>query len=97
MKTKMKTKTNIKPASRLTPDSQSRLVAYTAAAGLGAFFGGQTVEGQVTESHALAGYPATLSDPQAEFTWSNEYFYLCLLYTSPSPRDRQKSRMPSSA
>ena len=23
--------------------------------------------------------------------------YLCLLYTSPSPRDRQKSRMPSSA
>ena len=24
-------------------------------------------------------------------------FNLCLLYTSPSPRDRQKSRMPSSA
>ena len=24
-------------------------------------------------------------------------FTLCLLYTSPSPRDRQKSRMPSSA
>ena len=23
--------------------------------------------------------------------------YPCLLYTSPSPRDRQKSRMPSSA
>ena len=23
--------------------------------------------------------------------------YFCLLYTSPSPRDRQKSRMPSSA
>ena len=23
--------------------------------------------------------------------------FLCLLYTSPSPRDRQKSRMPSSA
>ena len=23
--------------------------------------------------------------------------YSCLLYTSPSPRDRQKSRMPSSA
>ena len=26
-------------------------------------------------------------------TWT----YTCLLYTSPSPRDRQKSRMPSSA
>ena len=24
-------------------------------------------------------------------------FRSCLLYTSPSPRDRQKSRMPSSA
>ena len=24
-------------------------------------------------------------------------FMFCLLYTSPSPRDRQKSRMPSSA
>ena len=26
-----------------------------------------------------------------------KYFITCLLYTSPSPRDRQKSRMPSSA
>ena len=25
------------------------------------------------------------------------FYYICLLYTSPSPRDRQKSRMPSSA
>ena len=25
------------------------------------------------------------------------YYKSCLLYTSPSPRDRQKSRMPSSA
>ena len=27
----------------------------------------------------------------------NDVTYVCLLYTSPSPRDRQKSRMPSSA
>ena len=26
-----------------------------------------------------------------------EAYAACLLYTSPSPRDRQKSRMPSSA
>eukprot|EP01015_Nassula_variabilis_P012749 TRINITY_DN20398_c0_g1_i1.p1 TRINITY_DN20398_c0_g1~~TRINITY_DN20398_c0_g1_i1.p1 ORF type:complete len:107 (+),score=37.63 TRINITY_DN20398_c0_g1_i1:33-323(+) len=26
-----------------------------------------------------------------------DYSWICLLYTSPSPRDRQKSRMPSSA
>ena len=25
------------------------------------------------------------------------YYYSCLLYTSPSPRDRTRSRMPSSA
>ena len=32
--------------------------------------------------------------------WQNRglnLFTICLLYTSPSPRDRQKSRMPSSA
>ena len=39
--------------------------------------------------------------------WIDDAFYIketrfglftsCLLYTSPSPRDRQKSRMPSSA
>ena len=26
-----------------------------------------------------------------------QMYHACLLYTSPSPRDRQKSRMPSSA
>ena len=35
-------------------------------------------------------------------TWQHQVFlfaglFTCLLYTSPSPRDRQKSRMPSSA
>ena len=29
--------------------------------------------------------------------WGIDRIYGCLLYTSPSPRDRQKSRMPSSA
>ena len=28
---------------------------------------------------------------------SNDYVNSCLLYTSPSPRDRTRSRMPSSA
>ena len=28
---------------------------------------------------------------------AGQQYYFCLLYTSPSPRDRQKSRMPSSA
>ena len=29
--------------------------------------------------------------------YEDQYYTGCLLYTSPSPRDRQKSRMPSSA
>ena len=32
-----------------------------------------------------------------EVGWFQSKAYTCLLYTSPSPRDRQKSRMPSSA
>ena len=32
-----------------------------------------------------------------EYTCDCDTGYTCLLYTSPSPRDRQKSRMPSSA
>ena len=32
-----------------------------------------------------------------EFFFMGDNVYGCLLYTSPSPRDRQKSRMPSSA
>ena len=32
-----------------------------------------------------------------DFAKLNKGGYFCLLYTSPSPRDRQKSRMPSSA
>ena len=27
----------------------------------------------------------------------NLFIYICLLYTSPSPRDKRQSRMPSSA
>ena len=29
--------------------------------------------------------------------WDHQQFLTCLLYTSPSPRDLRKSRMPSSA
>ena len=29
--------------------------------------------------------------------WAKENVYICLLYTSPSPRDLSTSRMPSSA
>ena len=46
----------------------------------------------------LLGLDEGIFDP-AKFIYKDEVegFDTCLLYTSPSPRDRQKSRMPSSA
>ena len=37
-------------------------------------------------------------DPDAfSLRWYKDMVYGCLLYTSPSPRDKRQSRMPSSA
>ena len=39
-------------------------------------------------------------EPDVQYVWHHlvtDEEHICLLYTSPSPRDRQKSRMPSSA
>ena len=41
-------------------------------------------------------YQFKLVKIEGEFVW-HDHHDTCLLYTSPSPRDRQKSRMPSSA
>ena len=45
-------------------------------------------EGDLLAVHSAGAYG---------FVMSSNYNTRCLLYTSPSPRDRQKSRMPSSA
>ena len=41
----------------------------------------------------------TVSIDKGIDVWANfgTHYFLCLLYTSPSPRDRTRSRMPSSA
>ena len=45
--------------------------------------------------HEKKGFLKTYDETH---TWSGNWeVSACLLYTSPSPRDRQKSRMPSSA
>ena len=44
-----------------------------------------------------AGVEHLLNDLSAGVERDKEYYELCLLYTSPSPRDRTRSRMPSSA
>ena len=42
------------------------------------------------------GIAATVAGIRAQLR-AGDRILVCLLYTSPSPRDRQKSRMPSSA
>ena len=49
------------------------------------------------ESVEISDKPTVLIMPFANQSGNSEQDYICLLYTSPSPRDRQKSRMPSSA
>ena len=48
----------------------------------------------VTSGDAAADSPAQVDAAVATDTIE---VYVCLLYTSPSPRDRTRSRMPSSA
>ena len=50
----------------------------------------------------IVGITSVSGNVPVEHTTSNalkmkNLLNICLLYTSPSPRDRQKSRMPSSA
>ena len=50
--------------------------------------------GRFNPTHAGHGQ---LMDIAAESAMETEGDYICLLYTSPSPRDKRQSRMPSSA
>ena len=63
-------------------------------------------ETRATFSHASSYTPTVIVNDMAETVELARYitgektadqFYICLLYTSPSPRDRTRSRMPSSA
>ena len=59
----------------------------------------QTIEGSQADFHRFV---VDRNNIQVEDYYASMYELIfrantCLLYTSPSPRDRQKSRMPSSA
>ena len=56
-----------------------------------------TVEAFETEYPELSEGFKRISEEMYEMFAAKHMDYGCLLYTSPSPRDRQKSRMPSSA
>src|SRR5665213_2395443 len=60
------------------------------------------VDVQITRSDVGKGHPDYYQDVAQRIAQETGGFFVnqfsnCLLYTSPSPRDRQKSRMPSSA
>ena len=53
---------------------------------------------QLGQGEGPIGIVGPMSKPYGTIdTASRKLIPTCLLYTSPSPRDRQKSRMPSSA
>ena len=53
----------------------------------------------ITITHDVLEYKVEkiITDKETAMKVAIEMYGYCLLYTSPSPRDRQKSRMPSSA
>ena len=57
---------------------------------------GQFAHGVMEKHVQEALEKAELGDREAAFELGERY-YDCLLYTSPSPRDKRQSRMPSSA
>ena len=59
----------------------------------------QSLSEQVLEKLRKNGVPDSKIEGKESSEWKlvDGIDLICLLYTSPSPRDRQKSRMPSSA
>ena len=51
----------------------------------------------VAEEDCLEKIDIQIIKPGDHERWTNTMMDICLLYTSPSPRDMRRSRMPSSA
>ena len=60
---------------------------------------GRKIAATFASTGTLSSYvhPAEAGHGDLGMIASDDLIIACLLYTSPSPRDRQKSRMPSSA
>ena len=77
-------------------DSTAQSISSTAM-GFDATSGVLTVDG-VTYSFPVGGASVIVGDAtDISAAYTGACSYSCLLYTSPSPRDRTRSRMPSSA
>ena len=59
--------------------------------------GNDVGEYKITGDASNENYDVTFTDGTYTIASKKVQLIICLLYTSPSPRDRQKSRMPSSA
>ena len=84
------------------------ILVFSAIAGMVAFMGGMIYWSHVVQKKRTAGFEEQaqqlglhfVDDPESQAYSQFDGFKLfnrCLLYTSPSPRDRTRSRMPSSA
>ena len=49
------------------------------------------------EENSIISYRTNSNDGYSAIEYTDEHTTVCLLYTSPSPRDATLSRMPSSA
>jgi len=98
------------PFSGVTPVQLAPFIPLTTSVGLGIFYTHTTVitytEGEVWLSSTPDGQGELFSDDTVAITVTHANgheevyaydYYDCLLYTSPSPRDVEESRMPSSA
>ena len=73
----------ITEGQQVSADLQTQLASLTSAS--------------IMEERALELGFRPMASIEAEYLVVPGYFQPCLLYTSPSPRDRTRSRMPSSA
>ena len=57
------------------------------------------IDAEVVESKPSKPTPPKVDkdDRTKDYEYTRGELYSCLLYTSPSPRDKRQSRMPSSA
>jgi len=60
--------------SPMSADSQKRLLAYSTAASLGAFFAGQSTEAEVVQAAGLAPYPHVFLPPALGVTGQNNFY-----------------------
>ena len=88
----------VNPAVAYTSPDTTGVLSYDLVADA---FGGPVTITVTVEDAGIDGIlvdnPATLLIDESADNLTSQETFDCLLYTSPSPRDRQKSRMPSSA